>query len=419
MKPEDIAQLFSRAAEYGIDTDKVSALDMTDATSARAGLDALIVAKQGAELTASRVEVATLKERKPEAPKVKEVPKIGGDAGTENKAARKYSVINVLRRAMGDKVDCGFEDEINQECRDKGIGSSRGGEFIIPHSVLSQRVLSVSGTSSATVATDHLADEYIDLLRTRTVLGEAGVDFMTGLQGNIDIPKMTAGATGYWVAEGVDITGSTPTLGQVSGTPHTCGALVDITRRMLIQSSPSAEAFVRNEIVQRIARTVQIAVFQGTGADGQPSAITNATGINNPSVTAGTPTYAELLGFPGSILSDNAAVDGQKWIMTGEVWQKLAATFIDSSSNAERVLNWDTRTVLGQPYLVTEDVGANSLFFGNWASVMVGVWGGGIDINMDTSTLSASGGLRMVALQDVDVMVRLGEALAYNAAVTS
>ena len=43
----------------------------------------------------------------------------------------------------------------------------------------------------------------------------------------------------------------------------------------------------------------------------------------------------------------------------------------------------------------------------------------GIDINVDVSTLSASGGVRVVGLQDVDVMVRLGQALAYNTAVTA
>ena len=49
----------------------------------------------------------------------------------------------------------------------------------------------------------------------------------------------------------------------------------------------------------------------------------------------------------------------------------------------------------------------------------VGVWGNGIDINVDDKTLSSSGGIRIVGLQDVDVMVRIGQALAYNTAVTA
>ncbi len=419
MNPKEIAQLFARAAKYGIDAAKVESIDMADAASARAALDAMIVEKQEADLAKERKTVTELKERKPPVPEPKGQPIIGGDVKTEEKVVRKYSVLNVLRRAAGLKVDCGFEDEINDECRRQGLGSKRGGQFVIPHAVLANRALTVSGTSSATVGTVLDGSQYIDVLRSKSILGPLGVNFMTGLVGNIAIPKMTAGATGYWVAEATAITGSAPTLGQVNGTPHTSGVLVDISRLMLLQSTPSAEDFVRNEITERLARTLQLAVFGGTGNDGQPSAITTALGINNPSVTQGAPTYTELLGFPGNILADSAEADGQRWAMTGGVWQKLAGTFTDGTAKAEKVLDFQSKTCLGFPYFVSEDVGANSLFFGDFSTVVVGVWGAGIDLNMDTATLSSSGGLRLVGLQDVDVMVRLGQALAYNNAVTN
>lgn len=412
MEPKLIASMYKRAAENGIGVDKVA--ELIEGGKTMGDLDALIVDK----LRAENVE---LKTRKPDVPTVKQdAPIIGGDIETQAKVTRKYSLLNVLRRAAGDnKTDCGFEDEISQECRRLGMGSRQGGKFIVPHAVLSSRVLSVSGSSSATVATMLEDTQFIDVIRTKNILGPLGVQFLTGLVGNIAIPKMTAGATGYWVAENGDITGSQPTLGQVPGTPHTCGANVDITRLMLMQSTPSAEQFVRNEMLERIARTIQLAVFQGTGADGQPSAITAATGINNPSVTAGTPTYAEMLGFPGDILADSADVDGQKWAISGAVWKKLAATFTDGTAKAEVLLDWKSKTLLGFPYFTTQDVGTNAAFFGDFTTVVVGVWGAGVDLNLDTASLSKSGGLRIVALQDTDVMVRLGQALAYNAAVTN
>ena len=417
MEPKDIAKLFSRAAKFGIDTDQVEAIDLTDAVAARAALDALIVDKQAADLVAERKTVVELKERKPDAMVTgKTVDPIGGDVEAEKKAVRKFNVMNVVRSMAGMKVDTGYEREISEECA-KLRGKPAEG-IIIPFGALAQRDFTVSGTSSASVATDLHSDQFIDLLRTNYTLGQAGVQFLTGLVGDVAIPKMSAGASGYWVSEGSDITESEPTLGQVTGTPHTCGALVDISRKLMIQSTPDAEAMVRNEIVNRVMRTVQIAVFAGTGADGQPSAITNASGINNPSVTAGTPTYAEMLSFIGNILTDNAAADNQKWIGTGEVWEKLAGTKKDAGSG-DFVLNPDNNIMLGRDFLTTEDVGANSLFFGNWASVVVGIWGNGIDVAATDSKLFASGGMTMRALQDVDVMVRLGQSLAYNAAVTS
>ena len=166
-------------------------------------------------------------------------------------------------------------------------------------------------------------------------------------------------------------------------------------------------------------RGVQIAVFAGTGSDGQPSAITNATGINNPAIAqAGTPTYAEILNFPGNIMADNAEADGQKFIMTAEVWAKLAATLV-GADGARTVLDPVSKTCIGFPYFTTEDVPANSLWFGDWSTVVVPFWGNGVEIASDNAKLFASGGITLRALLDYDVMVRQGAKLAYNTAVTS
>ena len=428
MTAKQIAKLMERAAKYGIPMEKASELcGVEDATegSVRAAIDALIVDAQTATIETRDAEIVEFKERKPEDDVPAKQPVLGGDAKTEAEIVRKYSVLNVMRNAagitvdvLGKKTDVGFEREIDAECRKMGMGSQRGGQFIIPHAALCKRDFTVSGTSSYSIETDLMSDDFIDVLRNKYVIGQAGVQFMTGVVGNLSIPKMTVGNTGYWLAESAATTESEPTLGQVTGTPHTCGVMTDISRRLLIQSTPDAEQMVRNEIVERIARTIQIAVFAGSGAAGQPSAITGATGINVVTATAGTPTYAEMLDFPGSIMTDSADSDNQMWIMTAEVWAKLAATDVGTGTD-RKVLDFQTKTCLGYPYLLTEDIPANSCWFGSWNSVMIAIWGAGVDLNMDTATLSSSGGLRIVGLQDVDVMVRLGQALAYDLTVTS
>jgi HK97 family phage major capsid protein len=100
------------------------------------------------------------------------------------------------------------------------------------------------------------------------------------------------------------------------------------------------------------------------------------------------------------------------------VWAKLAAT-ATNGAGSPLALNPDTGRLAGYGYEVTEDLPANSLWFGNWRSVVVGIWGNGVDVAMTDSKLFASGGVTLRALQDVDVMVRLGQALAYNTAVTA
>ena len=66
----------------------------------------------------------------------------------------------------------------------------------------------------------------------------------------------------------------------------------------------------------------------------------------------------------------------------------------------------------GYPVVVTNNLTTSGqILFGNWADLLIGYWGG-LDINIDSATGSASGTLRIVALQDVDVAVRHGESFA-------
>jgi hypothetical protein len=52
------------------------------------------------------------------------------------------------------------------------------------------------------------------------------------------------------------------------------------------------------------------------------------------------------------------------------------------------------------------------VFFGNFNDLIVGLWGG-LDLTVDTSSLSKSGGIRIVAFQDADIVLRREESFTY------
>lgn len=413
MDPKVMAMLFARAAEHGIDADKVRAL--VEAGKGAAELDAMIVEQQ-------RVEIKELRERKPDASTVKadKPAPLGGDAKTEEKIVRKYSLANVARALMGQRVDVGFENEVTQEVRRQFTGVVRQGQFTVPYAVLAIRATSLTeaGTSSYTVATDYNAAEFIDVLRPYSVLPKMGVRFMGGLVGDVTIGKKTAAGSGYWVSEESEVTRLAPTVGQVKLSPHQCGAACDVSYLLKMQSTPSADAMIRDDIVKSIATKVQQAFF-ATGGAGAPSPITSASGINNPSVTGGTPTYAEMLGFPYDIAADSATADGQLWVVSAATAKKLTATYNDGTTKSYPVLDPVAKTILGYPYLMTEDVGTNAAFFGDWSQVLIGTWGGGLEVKVDEATLSLAMGTRIVGMQLVDFAVRHGQALAYNTSVAA
>jgi hypothetical protein len=55
----------------------------------------------------------------------------------------------------------------------------------------------------------------------------------------------------------------------------------------------------------------------------------------------------------------------------------------------------------------------SAALFGAWQDVVLGQWGGGIDLQVDPFTGSNAGTMRVVALTDVDVLIRRPGSFAY------
>lgn len=101
------------------------------------------------------------------------------------------------------------------------MGRSAQG-FFLPIDVQTQKRDLVVGTPTAggnLVATDLLMGSFIDILRNAMVINQLGTRYLTGLVGNVAIPKQTGGATIYWVAENTAPTESQQSIGQVTMSP--------------------------------------------------------------------------------------------------------------------------------------------------------------------------------------------------------
>lgn len=59
----------------------------------------------------------------------------------------------------------------------------------------------------------------------------------------------------------------------------------------------------------------------------------------------------------------------------------------------------------GYPVAITSQITAGDVFFGNFADLIIGFWGG-LEVLVDPYTNSLSGTVRIVAHQSVDVAVR-------------
>jgi HK97 family phage major capsid protein len=168
---------------------------------------------------------------------------------------------------------------------------------------------------------------------------------------------------------------------------------------------------VHNALLTGAALGVDAAILVGTGSGNQPRGVKNLTGINTQTVaTPGTPTWAETVGFESAVDADDAAEGKLAYVTTAAVRGKMKTTSKDTGSGRFIEENGE---VNGRPVASSSQLAANDILFGNWADAYVGFWGV-IDVNPDTATKVASGGLVLRVFQDADVGAGHAESFCKN-----
>ncbi len=340
------------------------------------------------------------------------------EIGLSTEEIREFSfmkAINALANPNDKRAQdaAAFEFEASRAAGDRYGKVPQG--IMIPVDILrAKRDLNV-GTATAggnLVATDLLADSFIDKLDNAMIATNAGATILRDLQGNIAIPRQTGGASSYWVAESGAITESAAAFDQVTMSPKTVGAFSDISRKLLLQSSVSVENFVRNDLALRLALAIDNKAFEGDGTSNTPTGVVNATGVGSvafASATAGAATWGEVIDMESQVSQDNALLGNLGYITNAAQMGYLKQTKKDAGSGIFLV---EDMMLNGYPVYVSNQIStAGQMLFGNWADLMIGYWSG-VDLNIDTSTGSTSGTVRIVALQDVDVAVRHGESFS-------
>lgn len=435
MDAKTIAALMAKAERAHMKAADVSAM-------IEAGKTETEIANEIAERACAYADELAKKPATPEAPKTKTAID-DGNAPAIGKGERKYNLVNVVRAMVAaheGKIgpDVGFEREVSDEIGKRSGKKSEGGFFVPSSALLGSRAFDKANAAAALVATDTLFGEFIEALVADTVLGAAGVRTLAGLVGDVTIPK-SGSATAYWVTtEGGNASETTPNIGQVGATPHTVGAYTDITRKLLMQSGIGAQTLIADLLREAIGRAIEAAVFSGTGANGQPLGLDNWSetiggdtfAIPTVSMTAGSPTHDNLVDFWQKVYTANAARGSLKYIGSPAVKALLCKTRdYTPFNNTGAKASSGVVGAVGSEYLCTKDgkvegydflmsnlCNAKKLYFGDWSQIMLTFWSG-IDLTVDTSSLSKSGGVRVVALQDCDLVVRHREAFAIGTAI--
>ena len=330
------------------------------------------------------------------------------EIGLSKKERQDFSVVRAIR-ALANPTDraaqegARFEFEASAAAA-RAYGTTAQG-LMIPADVLGnwKRDLNTSDDNEI-VATNLLAGDFIDVLRNQSSVMQAGARMMPGLVGNVAIPKKTAASTAAWIStEGGAASESEPAFGTVSLTPKTVGAFSDMTRQLILQSTPSIEALVRDDLTQALALAIDAGALKGTGLSGAPTGIYSTSGINADTFAGALPTWAEIVGLETLVAEDNALMGNLSYIAPAGLYGSLKTTAKATNQAIFAVDN--DGTMNGYRTIVSNQATAGYLLFGNFSDLLIGMWGG-LDLTVDPYTSSTSGTIRVVALQSVDVAVR-------------
>ena len=357
------------------------------------------------------------------------------DIGLTPKEKRQFSILKVAR-SMADWAgkaeieDATFEMEAMNAARveaDKE-GRKASGMFTLPTDLMgswgdfevdgirSSAIRAAIGTAAGganILDTSHLADRFIDNLRNQSSVMRAGATMLPGLDSNVEIPGGNANNAAAWLAsEDANVAESNPTFRKITLAPKDLGSHVDLTRRMLQQSTIALEAYIRRQITDGITLEIDRASLYGTGATGQPTGLNATAGIGSvafaATATTGIPTRDELINMGKLIAATNRGTQSLAWISNSDMVGDLQKTKVDAGSGIF-LMGDNADRLIGRRFIESNQIPLgptlNDVWLGYWQDLLIGMWGS-LDLDRDLAAKFLSGGVRLRGIQTVDIAVQ-------------
>lgn len=339
------------------------------------------------------------------------------EIGLNDKEIKSFSFVRALNALAnpGDRraqENAAFEIEASDAAA-KLYGKQAQG-ILVPNDILKRDL--VVGTPTAggnLVSTDLLPGSFIDMLRNKVILSELGATYLSGLVGDLAIPRQTGGATAYWLGEAGSVTKSQQAVDQVALTPKTLAAETVYSRALMNQSSLDVEAFIRGDLARTLGLEVSRAALYGSGASNQPTGVANQSGINTgtASFAGAFPTFAEIVDMESVVAADDADVGNLAYVLNAQMRGAMKTT-VKESGQASYV--WEIgNTLNGNKTAVSNQVVDGDVFFGNWSDVLIGMWSG-VDLLVNPYSEGSKRNIIVNVFQDMDIAVRQPESFCLN-----
>lgn len=322
----------------------------------------------------------------------------------------RVSVLRIVQAGVEGRALDGAEAEYNAEIARRNGKSAQG--VYMPMRAIERRVNTTTSADDV-VGTDHRGDQYIGALRDNLLARRLGVRVLSGLRGNVSIPKHGSSVTAGWVAENSALSPSDMTFDNVGLTPKHVGALSEMSRQLIQQSDPSIEQLLRDDMSFQIAKAIDSALIEGGGSN-EPKGVTATLATANGTLAG--PTWAQVLSIIEDVETANA-LGSHNWLMNPAAKAKLRNTLKVSGDAGAGFLLQDGQMggyTVHTTNQAPSDSGGNSVIFGDWSQVLLGVWSElDILVNPYSETAYTKGNVLIRAMATADIAIRHDEAFVW------
>ncbi len=292
-----------------------------------------------------------------------------------NELEGQVNVLDAIACQIENRSATGALAEFQAEAKRQGL-TARNGGILVPTSIFEKRTTMTTTGAAAVVPDDYRADQFIGLLRNSLIVRQLGARVLSGLRGDTVLPKATGAATAYWVGEGDALTESNTTYSSIKLEPKTVGALTAFSRNLALQSNPSIEALLRDDISAVVGLAVDKALIHGTAVAKQPVGILNVSGIQTANLA--TLSWATIVAMLEKLGLENITPNA---VLThAKAATKLQTTLKDASAGSVYLM--DGGRVAGLPAYVTNQLDAKAgtpdkgrVIAGDFSQIVIGEWG--------------------------------------------
>ena len=325
--------------------------------------------------------------------------------GMSNAEMQQYSIVRAIRSLAETGRVSGLEKEASDATAAKIRRSPKG--FFIPQDIMTRTLQAgVADKGGHLISSEVLTTEMVELLRNKPKVAQLGARTLSGLVGNITIPRVSGGATAYWLPETGEVTMTSQTFGQIGLVPHRLVGDTAYSKELIMQTSIDVEAFVREDLMTVLAIEKDRAAINGSGVAGQPLGILNTTGVRTVTF-GGAPTWAKVVEFETQLAEANADIGSMAYLVTPGVRGKWKTT---PKVSGQAIFLWDVAaggggSVNGYTAEATNQVPGNRVIFANWADFIFAEWAG-IDVVVDPYSLKKMGQIEVTVTLWTDQCLR-------------